>query len=366
MKRYNKTRASDVTLDTVLYEIPLFNPDPTVDGLDAPPIGADVDGIIDPSSSKYVNFDDILNVMVGNDWNWAEVDMTSDGPAYKNLLPGEKAMYDKAISALIFNDSAQTVNLAANMIPFISDGNIRIAMVRQAWDEAVHSKSYDVMLKDVSPNRDEIYQMYKSDPVLCERNQFLERMYGELAYEKAEGATVRKLLKAMIANNILEAIMFYAGFIVFWYLGQKMKGSASMISFIARDERTHVALFRNLFTATIKAFPRINKDEIRETAYSMVNDAVDLEIAWLKYLTGDNFPEFNDVTIGRYIKGKGDSILVGMGYEPLYSEPSSPLLSYEKMYDRPNRLRTNFFEGRPKTYTAKKLSTAKYFGAETN
>jgi ribonucleoside-diphosphate reductase beta chain len=67
----------------------------------------------------------------------------------------------------------------------------------------------------------------------------------------------RRIIKAMIANNILEAIMFYAGFVWFWFLGTEMKGSAQMISFIARDERTHVLLFRQILTSTLKAYPKI-------------------------------------------------------------------------------------------------------------
>jgi ribonucleoside-diphosphate reductase beta chain len=97
----------------------------------------------------------------------------------------------------------------------------------------------------------------------------------------------------------------------------------------------------------------------------MVDNAVQLEIEWLHHITQDEFIEFNDITISRYIKGKGDSILVGMGYDPLYNEPASPLLSYEKMYDQPNKLKTNFFEGKPKTYSSKKLSVSRYLGQNT-
>ena len=354
------TKAEDVTLDTIVYEALLFNPEPQENSSEAAPIGSNTDGIIDPTSSRYAWASNLLKVMRGNEWGPEEVDMTPDTMAYGKLEEYERRGYDKAIAALIFNDSAQTRNLAGNMIPFITDGNIVTCLARQEWEEALHSISYDVMLKDVSPNRDEIYKMYLTDPLLRERDEFLAKMYSELSYRVNEGVSVRKLIRAMIANNILEAIMFYSGFILFWYLGTRMKGSAQMISFIARDERTHVLLFRQILTSTLKAYPGIDKDEVEEMAIKMVDDTVNLEIKWLKYITEGKVAAFNDATIGRYIHGKGDDVISGMGFSKIYNDPASPLLAYEKEYDNPNKMKTNFFEGRPKTYTATKLSTDGY------
>ncbi len=359
-KKYNLTKASQVTIDTVIYEAPLFNPNPLQDSSEAAPIGSNVDGIIDPTNSRYQWAQNLFAVMRGNDWAPEEVDMSNDGIAYMKLTDVQKRGYDLAIAALIFNDSAQTRNLAGSMMPFITDGNILTCMARQTYDEALHSVSYDVMLKDVSPNRDEIYKMYLTDPVLRKRDEFLEEMYADLAYSNHQGVTMKQMLKADIANNILEAIMFYAGFIWFWYLGSMMRGSAQMISFIARDERTHVLLFRQIMTSTLAAYPSISKFEVENIARELVQKSVKLEIEWLHYITQGEIAEFNDATISRYIHGKGDDIMVGMGFSPIYNDPASPLIAYEKKYDDPNKIKSNFFEARPKTYTATRLSTVGY------
>ena len=360
MKQYTKQEASEVTLDTLVFETPLFNPNPMHDSAEAAPVGSDIDGIIDPTSSRYQWALNLFKVMRGNDWGPEEVDMTADSVNYMSLTKTEREAYDKAVAALIFNDSAQTRNLAANMMPFITDGNILSCMARQGFEEALHSHSYDVMLKDVSPNRDAIYKMYLTDPVLRKRDEFLEEMYSDLAYEKHEGVTMRQLIMAMIANNILEAIMFYAGFIWFWYLGNKMKGTAQMISFIARDERTHVLLFKQILTSTLKAYPGIDVKEVEKIAHTMVRKSVHLEIEWLHYITKGEITAFNDVTVSRYIRSKGNDVLESMGFEKLYNDAHSPLFAYEKQYDDPNKIKTNFFEARPKTYTATKLSTDGY------
>ena len=350
----------NLTLDTIVEEALLFNPEPKESSSEAAPIGSNTDGIIDPTNSRYVWALNLLKVMRGNEWGPEEVDMTPDTMAYKNLEEYERTAYDKAIAALIFNDSVQTRNLAGSMMPFITDGNIVTCLARQDWEEALHSISYDVMLKDVSPNRDEIYKMYLTDPLLKERDRYLEKMYAELFYRKGDGVSAKKVIKAMIANNILEGIMFYSGFIWFWFLGSRMKGSAQMISFIARDERTHVLLFRQILTSVLKAYPQLNKSEVEEMAFEMVRNTADLEVEWLNYLTQGKVSEFNDIAIKRYIHGKADDVMKGMGFSAIYNEAESPLLFYEKEYGNPNKLKTNFFEGRPKTYTATKLSTDGY------
>jgi len=360
MKTYNTVKPEDMTLDSIVYEAVLFNPNPTQDASEAAPVGSNVDGMIDPTNSPFQWAQNLFPIMRGNDWGPEEVDMTSDGIAYMKLSDVKKRGYDLAISALIFNDSVQTRNLAGSMMPFITDGNIAKCMARQIFDEALHSDSYDVMLKDVSPNRDEIYKMYNTDAVLRERNEFLENMYSDLAYSKGEGVSMRSLLKAMIANNILEALMFYAGFVWFWYLGTTMKGSASMISFIARDERTHVLLFRQILTSTLKSYPGISRVEVEDMAREAVTATVEIEIKWLHYLTQGEIAEFNEATISRYIHGKADMLMTGMGFGKLYGDPVSPLSVYEKMYDDPNKIKSNFFESSPKTYTSTKLSVEGY------
>jgi len=359
-KKYNTCDEKKVTLDTVVYEAPLFNPNPLQHSSEAAPMGSNVDGIIDPTNSRHQWAQNLYSVMRGNDWGPEEVDMSSDGIEYLKLDLVERTAYDKAIAALIFNDSAQTRNLAGSMLPFVTDGNIVTCMSRQIADEALHSVSYDVMLKDVSPNREEIYKMYLTDPVLQKRDLYLEDMYADLAYSNHEGVTIRQLIRAIIANNILEGIMFYAGFIYFWFLGERMKGSAQMISFIARDERTHVLLFRQIMTSMMKSYPAVSKFEVEKIAREMVMDSIELEIEWLHYITEGKIAEFNDATISRYIHGKGDELMAGMGFSTIYNDPASPLIAYEKKYDNPNKIKSNFFESRPKTYTATRLSSDGY------
>lgn len=206
-----------------------------------------------------------------------------------------------------------------------------------------HSKSYAVMAEDISINTDDIYNMYKKDPVLAKKNKAIADMYANLA---SNNPSEEDMLKAFIANNILEGIVFFGGFVSLWSLGNKMIGSAKMISFIARDEAgTHLPLFGNMFQTSLKQRPYLDTEELKQTAYKMIDTFVNLEIEWTKYITDNKILGFSEESIVRYCKYRGDVVCENLGYPKLYNVERSPLQNIEDSYCEFNTTRTNFFEG---------------------
>ena len=160
--------------------------------------------------------------------------MTADAKDYKLLTSAEKRMYDLVLAQLIFMDSLQTNNLMDNINPYITAPEINACLSRQAYEEANHSKSYAVMVESISDNTDEIYDMWKNDSKLLEKNKYIAEVYKNLSGD----ITDTKIVLALFANQILEGLYFYAGFAAIYALGKsgKMLGSTQMIRFIQRDE----------------------------------------------------------------------------------------------------------------------------------
>lgn len=206
-----------------------------------------------------------------------------------------------------------------------------------------HSKSYAVMAEDISVNTDEIYNMYKKDPILAKKNKAIADMYSELP---SNTPTEMDIMRAFIANNILEGIVFFGGFVSLWSLGNKMVGSAKMISFIARDEAgTHLPLFGNMFQTSLKQRPYLDTEELKKVAYNMIDTFVNLEIEWTKYITDGKILGFSEESIIRYCKYRGNVVCENLGYPRLYEVERSPLQNIEDSYCDFNTTRTNFFEG---------------------
>ena len=325
----------------------IYNPDSKETLNDRRIFGGNPDGMINFTRMKYQWALKLWDTMEANTWFPKEVQMTGDAKDYKYLSPAEKRMYDLVLSQLIFMDSLQTNNLMDNINPYITVPEINACLSRQSYEEANHSKSYAVMVESISDNTDEIYDMWKNDTQLREKNNYIAEVYKNLAGD----ITDEKMVLAMFANQILEGLYFYAGFAAMYALGKsgKMLGSSQMIRFIQRDEVTHLLLFQNMINSTRKERPELFTPELEQTVRAMFRKAVDLEASWGAYITQGQILGFTDAIIRQYIEYLADRRLEAVGYKPEYNvkHPIPWVDGYASFNDQ----RTNFFEGNVVNYS---------------
>ena len=325
----------------------IYNPDSKEDLTSRRIFGGDPDGMINFTRSKYEWALKLWDTMEANTWFPREVQMTQDAKDYKYLTASEKRMYDLVLSQLIFMDSLQTNNLMDNINPYITAPEINAILSRQSYEEANHSESYAVMVESISDNTDEIYNMWKTDAKLREKNTFIANTYENLAGDIDD----HKIVLAMFANQILEGLYFYAGFAAMYALGKsgKMLGSSQMIKFIQRDEVTHLLLFQNMINSTKKEHPELFTQELEDEVRDMFRQAVDLEASWGDYITQGQILGFTKEIIRQYIEYLADRRLEAVGYEPEYgvSHPIPWVDGYSSFNDQ----RTNFFEGNVINYS---------------
>ncbi|MSN96239.1 ribonucleotide-diphosphate reductase subunit beta [Campylobacter sp. FMV-PI01] len=310
-------------------------------------------GILNFTKAKYQWALKLWDIMEANTWFPKEVDTTDDVRDYNfNLTTAEKRMYDLVWSQLISMDSFQTNNLADNINPYITAPEINAVLVRQAYEEANHSKSYAVMVEAICENTDLIYEMEKHDAVLKKKNDYISSIYEELAGDVTEN----KLILAMVANQILEGIYFYSGFTAIYALARagKMLGSAQMIRFIQRDEITHLLLFQNMINSVKKERPELFTNEIIEKIYDMFEKAGELEIQWGKYITDNQIMGFTDDIITEYIHYLVDQRLVAIGLQKKYNAKHP--IKWVDDFSSFNDQKSNFFESKVANYSKGSLT----------
>ena len=325
----------------------IYNPDSEESLNDRRIFGGNSDGMINFTKMKYQWALNLWDTMEGNTWFPKEVQMTGDAKDYKFLTAPEKRMYDLVLSQLIFMDSLQTNNLMDNINPYITAPEVNACLSRQAYEEANHSKSYAVMVESISDNTDQIYDMWKNDGQLREKNNYIADVYKNLAGE----ITDEKIVLALFANQILEGLYFYAGFAAMYALGKsgKMLGSSQMIRFIQRDEVTHLLLFQNMINSVRKERPDLFTPQLEEKVRVMFRKAVELEASWGSYITQGQILGFTDAIIKQYIQYLADKRLDAVGYAPEYNvkHPIPWVDGYASFNDQ----RTNFFEGNVVNYS---------------
>ncbi len=316
-------------------------------------VGGNPDGLINTTKPALTWEEPLWKRMMANTWFESEADVSKEAEAYNALSEAQKRMYDLTLGGLIANDSFQTRNLAVNMSAYISDPNLLALLVRQTFEEALHSRSYGVLATDVFRGRDpqKVFNLHRVDPELAKRNKWLRDLYAPLDMLDGTRVTFRMYIHAVFANLILEGLMFQGGFICMWSLGATMTGSTKFISFINRDEKTHLAIFAGIFNSLMRQFPELNNKETKAMFRKLIMDAVEVEISWLQYTTGKKVFVFSEDNISSYIKGKANSISKSIGQGLLYPEEDSVLMKIEEKYSKLNETKTNFFEGDPASYS---------------
>ncbi len=330
----------------------IYNPNSTESVNERKIFGGNPTSMFDLNKIKYQWADHLWKTMLANTWFAEEVSMNDDKRDYLKLSVEEKIGYDRALAQLIFMDSLQANNLIDNINPFITSPEINLCLVRQAYEEALHSHAYAVMVESISANTEEIYDMWRNDMQLKSKNDYIAQVYMELA----KNPTEENILKALFANQILEGIYFYSGFSYFYTLARsgKMLGSAQMIRFIQRDEVTHLILFQNMINALRNERADLFTPQLINEVIGMFKKAVEIEALWGDYITQGKILGLTSSLIEQYIQFLADSRLSKVGIAKVYGvqHPIKWVESFSSFNDQ----RSNFFEARVSNYAKGSVS----------
>lgn len=286
-----------------------------------------------------------------NFWIPEEINMGSDKKDYEfNLSEKEKRSLELILSFLIALDSFQ-VNMLKEFARFFTAPELVLVITSQEFQEGLHSYSYQFILESiVDPIKTkEIYDMWRKDEILFERNKVIAEIYENFINEP----TLENLIKAVIANYILEGLYFYVGFAFIYSLGRlgKMKATVQQIKYINRDELTHVSLFKNIILSIRNENEKeIDWKKMEEWIYDYFKFAVDKETNWGKYVINNGILGLNDNIIEQYVKYLANKRLVNIGLKPLYENISENPLGWIDSFRMINNTKTDFFQAKPQTY----------------
>lgn len=335
----------------MLAKKPLFNPDGDTDVRLRRMIGGNTTNLNDFNNMRYSWVSGWYRQAMNNFWIPEEISLAQDVKDYPRLDAAERTAYDKILSFLVFLDSIQTANLP-NLGEYITANEVNLCLNIQTFQECVHSQSYSYMLDTIcSPTqRDNILYQWKTDEHLLRRNTFIGECYNAFQREKSPEA----LLRALMANYILEGVYFYSGFMFFYNLSRngKMPGSAQEIRYINRDENTHLWLFRNIILELQKEQPELFGTENVRMMRELLEEGVRQETAWGHYVIGDAIPGLTRQMVTDYIRYLGNLRWTSLGFGTLYEgyevEPAN--MAWVSQYSNANLVKTDFFEAKSTAY----------------
>lgn len=312
-------------------------------------IGGNVTNLFNLNNVKYTWANKIYRVMMENFWIPEKVSLFDDKRCYAELSPEEQKTYDGILSFLVFLDSIQTNNLP-HISEYVTAPEINLVLAIQTYQEAVHSQSYAYIIESIIPvdKRNEIYDKWREDSVLLERNQYIANIYQKFLDDKTE----KNFARVLIANFLLEGIYFYNGFNFFYNLAARslMIGTADEIKYINRDELLHCVLFARM----IKEIWNVRPDFFDEKeVYEMFAKAAEQEMAWSNHIIGEHIVGINKDSTEKYTKYITNQRLQEIGLKPIFPGfDKNPYPHLEKIADTngEGNVKGNFFEANVSSY----------------
>jgi ribonucleoside-diphosphate reductase beta chain len=304
-------------------------------------INGDATGILNFNSVKYGWAVTLYKIMVGNHWLPEKISLVDDKVTIKELTKDELSAFKNTLSFLIALDSMQVSNLPS-LADYITAPEINALFTVQGFFELIHSQSYQTILQELFPSveREEIYNYWRTNPLLLKRNKFIANQYQKFIDNK----TLENFKIAIAADFALEGIYFYNGFQFFYQLASRNKVAnvAKMIKYIDNDEVTHVNMYVNIIRETFD----LNNEADKEIIIYNIREAAEQEIEWSKEIYGDRILGISQKSSEDYIKYLANQRLKLLHIKPIY--PGFSKNPYEYLN---TGKRENFFETKVTEYS---------------
>lgn len=184
-----------------------------------------------------------------NHWMPQEVNMNADIALWKStdgLSEDERRIVMRNLGFFSTADSLVANNLVLAVYRLITNPECRQYILRQAFEEAIHTHAYQYCIESLGMDEGEIFNMYHEIPSVAKKASWglkYTRSISDPKFQTGTPETDRQFLRNLIAYYcVLEGIFFYCGFTQILSMGRrnKMTGTAEQFQYILRDESMHL------------------------------------------------------------------------------------------------------------------------------
>ena len=228
-----------------------------LNGLEAIEMGADR---IHVDDKKIINCRADLNQLVPFKYTWAwdkyltacanhwmpnEISMSADLALWrdpKGLSEDERLIVLRNLGFFSTADSLVANNLVLAVYRHITNPECRQYLLRQAFEEALHTHAYQYIIESLSLDEAAVFNMYREIPSVASKAVWALPFTQSLSDPTFHTGTLeddQRLLRDLIAFYVVfEGIFFYVGFTQILSMGRrnKMVGTSEQFQYILRDE----------------------------------------------------------------------------------------------------------------------------------
>jgi ribonucleoside-diphosphate reductase beta chain len=288
-----------------------------------------------------------------NHWMPQEVNMARDIALWKDprgLTEDERRVVKRNLGFFVTADSLAANNIVLGTYRHITAPECRQFLLRQAFEEAIHTHAYQYIVESLGLDEAEIFNAYNEIPSIRAKDEFLIPFIDTLTDPSFRTGTLeadQALLRSLIVFAcLMEGLFFYVGFTQILALGRqnKMTGAAEQYQYILRDESMHCNFGIDLINQIKLENPRLWSPQFRTEMRDLFSQAVDLEYRYAEDTMPTGVLGLNAPMFKAYLRYIANRRCHQIGIDPLFDGGDNPFPWMSEMIDL--KKERNFFETR--------------------
>ena len=288
-----------------------------------------------------------------NHWMPQEVNMNADIALWKStdgLTDDERRIVMRNLGFFSTADSLVANNLALAVYRLITNPECRQYILRQAFEEAIHTHAYQYCIESLGMDEGEIFNMYHEIPSVAKKASWglkYTRAISDPQFNTGTVETDKELLRNLIAYYcVLEGIFFYCGFTQILSMGRrnKMTGTAEQFQYILRDESMHLNFGIDVINQIKIENPHLWDAAMKDEATQMILQGTQLEIEYARDTMPRGVLGMNASMMEDYLKFIANRRLTQIGLKEEYPGTTNPFPWMSEIMDL--KKEKNFFETR--------------------
>ncbi|CAI8358766.1 MAG: ribonucleotide-diphosphate reductase subunit beta [Litorivicinaceae bacterium] len=292
-----------------------------------------------------------------NHWMPQEINMTQDIALWRSndgLSDDERKIVMRNLGFFSTADSLVANNLVLSIYRLVTNPECRQYLLRQAFEEAIHTHAYQYCIESLGMDEGEIFNMYREIPAVAKKAAWAlkyTQAIGNPQFQTGTTENDQELLQNLIAFYcVLEGLFFYCGFSQILSMGRrnKMTGVAEQFQYILRDESMHVNFGVDVINQIKNENPQLWTEDFQAKMTQMILEGLALEIEYARDTMPRGVLGMNAQMMEEYLKFITNRRLTQIGLSEQFPGAENPFPWMSEIMDL--RKEKNFFETRVTEY----------------
>ena len=288
-----------------------------------------------------------------NHWMPQEINMAKDVALWRStdgLTEDERLVIMRNLGFFSTADSLVANNLVLAAYRHITNPECRQYLLRQAFEEAIHTHAYQYCVESLGMDEGEVFNMYREVPTVARKAAWAlkyTQSLGNPLFKTGTTETDQELLRNLIAFYcVMEGMFFYCGFTQILSMGRrnKMTGVSEQFQYILRDESMHLNFGIDVINQIKYENPQLWTEEFKKEVIQMILEGTELEVQYARDTMPRGILGMNAAMMEEYLHFIANRRFAQLGLPEQYPGANNPFPWMSEIMDL--KKEKNFFETR--------------------